>query len=324
MEDPLDRVVSGSPLLNMLYRAAFDTLLPLFLFGSIKFERRENCFSVADDVMGTFLTLRPKYLETIRGNVAQVLGIPANSQEAELLARRVARQFAYSWVDFFRFGQRPLCETLDNFETLVGDHHVREVVDSGKGAIFLTAHGGNYELGALLLKKMGLWLKMHIVYKPSRFSMAERIRDYLRQQCGVVGVPVDGLGYSTIQLLKLIREGHAVGMQGDRDFSHNGIAIPFFGREAFFPRGPWELAALTGCPVIATFFYMDDEMRFGAHFDPPIHIDGARRAREASIKGAMLHYVSTLEDLVRRHPDQWYCFYPFWDDPVRKNSTDGQ
>jgi hypothetical protein len=30
--------------------------------------------------------------------------------------------------------------------------------------------------------------------------------------------------------------------------------------------------------------------------------------------------VTILEDYVRRYPTQWYCFYPFWDDPSRKES----
>ena len=29
----------------------------------------------------------------------------------------------------------------------------------------------------------------------------------------------------------------------------------------------------------------------------------------------------TVERYVREYPDQWYCFYPFWDDPSRKELT---
>jgi KDO2-lipid IV(A) lauroyltransferase len=27
--------------------------------------------------------------------------------------------------------------------------------------------------------------------------------------------------------------------------------------------------------------------------------------------------VAVLERYVRQYPDQWYCFYPFWEDPSR-------
>jgi KDO2-lipid IV(A) lauroyltransferase len=107
-------------------------------------------------------------------------------------------------------------------------------------------------------------------------------------------------------------------MQGDRDFNLNGIAMPFFGREAHFPRGPWELAALTGCPIVTSFFYMGDDLRFRASFAPPLFVDGSRANRSSAIKEGMQKYVSSLEVLIKKHPDQWYCFYPFWDDPLRK------
>jgi KDO2-lipid IV(A) lauroyltransferase len=203
-----------------------------------------------------------------------------------------------------------------NFATLEGGEHMDRLLTGKRGAILLTAHAGNFELGGLLLKSRGL--QVHAVYKPDRFEAVERLRNRIRRQGGVVGVPVDGIGFSTLPLLKLLREGKLVGMQGDRDFSMNGLPVPFFGREVHFPRGPWELAAMTGAPVIATFFFMDADMRFHAKFFEPIHVERERTRRMASIERGMRQYVRLLEELVRANPDQWYCFYPFWDDPLRK------
>jgi KDO2-lipid IV(A) lauroyltransferase len=228
----------------------------------------------------------------------------------------VVRNHAYAWVDFFHYGQRPPETALRNFQTLEGGEHLERLVKEKTGAILLTAHAGNYELGGLLLKSLGL--DIYAVYKPDRFEAVERLRNRIRRQGGVIGVPVDGVGFSTLPLLKLLREGRLVGMQGDRDFSLNGLPFPFFGQSAHFPRGPWELAAMTGAPVIASFFFMDAERRFHARFFPPIHVAGERGRRMASIALGMQQYVLQLEALVREHPDQWYCFYPFWADPLRR------
>jgi KDO2-lipid IV(A) lauroyltransferase len=311
-------MASDSKLLNVAYGGLFASLFPLFMFAARNFERRESGFSIADDVIGAFLAIRPKYLDAVRGNVARAAGIPEHSAEADRLARRVVRQHAYSWVDFFRFGQRSPHEAEANIAEINGVHHMADILDSKTGAILLTAHAGNYELGGLLLRQSGF--KMQAVYKPDRFPAVERLRARVRKRGGVTGIPVDGIGYSTLPLLKLLKEGHIVGMQGDRDFSLNGIAIPFFGREAYFPRGPWELAALTGCPIITAFFYMGEDLRFRAYFDPPAYIDGSRPQRGQAIKDGMQKYVSSLEALIRKHPDQWCCFYPFWDDPFRKGA----
>jgi predicted LPLAT superfamily acyltransferase len=47
-------------------------------------------------------------------------------------------------------------------------------------------------------------------------------------------------------------------------------------------------------------------------------VAGERGRRMASIELGMRQYVLQLEELVREHPDQWYCFYPFWEDPLRR------
>lgn len=305
-----------SRLLDAVYSAVFGTLFPLFLLAARKFERRSRAFEIANAVVAVFMALRPKYLDAVRANVAQILGTSLRHPEVERIARQVIRNHAYAWVDFFHYGQRPPETALANFVSLEGGEYMERLAQSKGGCILLTAHAGNYELGGLLLKSLGL--EIHAVYKPDRFEAVERLRTRIRRQVGVIGVPVDGVGFSTLPLLKLLREGRLVGMQGDRDFSLNGLPIPFFGSTAYFPRGPWELAAMTGAPVIASFFFMDAELRFHAKFFEPIHVEGERSKRMASIEQGMRQYVRQLEALVRAHPDQWYCFYPFWNDPLRK------
>ncbi len=310
-----DRMQSDSKLLGLAYTAVFGTLFPLFKLAARKFKDRERGFEISDQVMTAFMELRPKYLEAVKGNTAQVLGLKLHDPKVEEMARRVVRNHAYSWVDFFRFAQRPAQEAIDLFQPGVELSNLERVIREGKGGILLTAHAGNYELGGVLLRSKKI--SVHAVYKPDRFKAVERLRGDLREAGGVVGVPVDGVGFSTLPLVKVLREGKLVGMQGDRDFSLNGLKIPFFGREAYFPRGPWELAAMTGAPILCSLFYMDTGHRFSAFFAEPIYIRAGRGERMKEIEAGMRRYVSMLEDFIRKHPDQWYCFYPFWDDPMR-------
>jgi KDO2-lipid IV(A) lauroyltransferase len=310
-----DRMQSDSRLLGLVYGAVFGSLFPLFFFAARSFARRERGHEIADQVANAFMTLRPKYLEAILANTAQVLGLRPTHPEVDRTAREMVRQHARAWVDFFWFGQRGPEAALANFASIEGPERLDEAMAEGRGAILLTAHAGNYELGGLLLRARGL--SIHAVYKQDRFEAVERLRERLRAQGGVVGLPIDGVGFSTLPLVKVLREGQLVGMQGDRDFSLNGVAVPFFGRPVPFPRGPWELAAMTGAPIVTSFFFADEAGRFHARFGEPIWIRGGRGERMAEIEAGMRAYVAGLEALIRRHPSQWYCFYPFWDDPAR-------
>jgi KDO2-lipid IV(A) lauroyltransferase len=313
-----DRMQSDSRVMDLAYGAVFGSLFPLFHFAARSFSRRERGHEIADQIANAFMLLRPKYLEAILGNTAQVLGLKPAHARVERTAHEMVRQHARAWVDFFWYGQRPVEEALAQFASLEGMDRFDAVLAEGRGAILLTAHAGNFELGGILLRSQNL--KVHAVYKPDRFAAVERLREGMRAQGGVVGIPVDGVGFSTLPLVRLLREGALVGMQGDRDFSLNGVPMPFFGRDVPFPRGPWELAAMTGAPIITSFFYTDEERRFHAHFGEPIRIGGARGERMEAIQTGMRAYVADLEALIRRHPSQWYCFYPFWDDPARHGS----
>jgi KDO2-lipid IV(A) lauroyltransferase len=310
-----DRMQSGSRVLDLLYAGVFGSLFPLFLFAARTFSRRSRGYDIADYVIHGFIRCRPKYLDAVRGNVAQVLGLREGDPRVAATALRIMKNHAYAWVDFFVFGQKPLQEGASNFAEVSGEEHFHASIAAGRGAILLTAHAGNFELGGLLLK---LWdLKVHAVYKPDRFEAVERLRDQIRREGGVVGIPVGGSGFATLPLVKVLREGGLVGMQGDRDFSMNGLPVPFFGKPAYFPRGPWELAAMTGAPVVITIFRTDEDGRFRARFFEPIRVSSERSERRASIEAGIRRYVAILEEIVREHPDQWYCFYPFWDDPLR-------
>lgn len=310
-----DRMQSDSRLLGLVYGSVFGALFPLFFFAARSFARRERGHEIADQIANAFMMLRPKYLEAILANTAQVLGLRPTHPEVERTAREMVRQHARAWVDFFFFGQRDPEVALANFASIEGPEKLDEAMAEGHGAILLTAHAGNYELGGLLLRARGLSIRA--VYKPDRFEAVERLRERLRNQGGVTGLPVDGVGFSTLPLVRVLREGQLVGMQGDRDFSMNGVEVPFFGRPVPFPRGPWELAAMTGAPIVTSFFFTDETGRFHARFGEPIWIRGGRGERMAEIEAGMRAYVAGLETLIRRHPSQWYCFYPFWDDPAR-------
>ncbi|HJU83067.1 MAG TPA: lysophospholipid acyltransferase family protein [Holophagaceae bacterium] len=314
-----DRMQGDSKLMELAYAGVFGTLFPLFLFAARTFSRRERGFEIAEQVANAFMALRPKYLDSVKGNLARITGHPEGHPEVERLAREMVRRHACAWVDFFYFGQRDPMEAIRNFDSIEGAEHLHAAVEAGRGAILLTAHAGNFELGGLLLRSGGL--EVHTVYKPDRFEAVERLRNRIRRQGGVVGIPVDGKGFSTLPLLKLLRQGKLVGMQGDRDFSLNGVRIPFFGRETYFPRGPWELAAMTGAPILTSFITLTEDQRFIARIGRPIFIRGRRGERMNEIEAGMRRYVADLEALIRRDPSQWYCFYPFWDDPARSAST---
>jgi len=88
--------------------------------------------------------------------------------------------------------------------------------------------------------------------------------------------------------------------------------LDFLGGQARFPEGPFRLATLLRCPLYALACVRD-----GAHFRIDFECLGdtqelPRRQRETWIADAMQNHANHLAERVRRHPLQWFNFYPFW------------
>ncbi|HMA17283.1 MAG TPA: hypothetical protein VKS03_02500, partial [Thermoanaerobaculia bacterium] len=89
-----------------------------------------------------------------------------------------------------------------------------------------------------------------------------------------------------------------------------------FGRDAYFPRGPFLVAMATSAIVLPAFIVRVPDGRYRAIVEAPLEIDRGRD-RESALAANIRRYVAILERYVAGHPEQWYCFYPFWEDPSR-------
>jgi len=125
---------------------------------------------------------------------------------------------------------------------------------------------------------------------------------------------------SGVPVVQALARGEILGIQCDRDFNNTGIAAEFFGRRAYFPRGPFAAAMVSGAAVLPSFI-----LRQGSRYRIVIEdeLPVARGGRHAEdLQTNVERFVRLLESYVRRYPTQWYCFYPFWDDPSRREAAD--
>jgi lauroyl/myristoyl acyltransferase len=98
-----------------------------------------------------------------------------------------------------------------------------------------------------------------------------------------------------------------VGVQGDRALGTRGdVEIPFFGRPARFPLGPFLLSSRVGVPLLPAFCVLDAQYRYRVKIAEPFT---AARGEEEAAAGA---WVAALEAIVREYPTQWFNFFDIW------------
>jgi KDO2-lipid IV(A) lauroyltransferase len=306
-------MASRNPVVRAVASAASHLWFPL-TFALARHLPRQAMSRGAFWAARLYYRLRPKYLRAARANVSRILGLPESDRSVARIAEAMVTNHFAVWLDFLHFASRSPERAARLVESVEGYSNILEARGIGRGVILLTAHLGNWEVGGLMLAEMREPLSVVLV--PDIFPGVERARRRVHERAGVREIPV-GSGFApTLAIMRALEKNGIVAMQGDRDFNNTGLAIDFFGREAYFPRGPFRMAMATGATMLPSFIVRVPDGRYRAIIEGPLPID-RDGDREAALRRNIERYVAVLERYVRQYPDQWYCFYPFWEDPSR-------
>jgi lauroyl/myristoyl acyltransferase len=278
-------------------------------------------FAGARATMAVVFFFHKKPRPAIARNLARVMGEPPRSRRVRKAVNEMIRHFAYYWVDLFRFAQLP-AEALRKL-IVGGDIRaidpLRKLRAAGERVLLLTAHIGNWELGAVMLG--GAELPLSVIYVRDEFEQAERFRSQLRRGFDVQEIPlVPGDRFSSLPILRAFTEGRIVALQGDRDFNEASVELPLFGGPAKLPTGPFLLARMTGARLYPTFIAYAPDHRFEVTLEQPIEVERTED-RDADVRRAMEKWALVLERAIRRWPTQWYNFHDVW--PVGSGESPG-
>ena len=228
-------------------------------------------------------------------------GILPSRQILDGCARKTFQYFGKYLADFIRFRKLSPAGVRDNI-SIQGLEHLEAIRASKRGAILLTAHYGNWELGGAFIASMGI--PVHAVVRPVASPALERVFQYFRERRGLKVIPLAQAGTG---ILKALKRGEAVALVGDRDFTGNGHPHSFFGRDVSLPRGAAWFAHRTGVPITMGFATRAPDDSFILRMHPPI--DPAHEPSEEAIQAKI---VAIMEDTIARDPCQWFIFDPFW------------
>lgn len=245
------------------------------------------------------MRLMPAERAAVRKTLAIVTG--ADGARLDALTARLFGEYAMCFSDLLTTNREPLPRLVRYVGTVVG----REYADGLHGAVVsVTAHLGNWDLAGRLLARDSGGIT-HVVVAPEE---ARAVEPWVRRDGdGVRFVPRSDPTVS-IGLLSALRRGERVGMQGDRALGNRGdVLVPFFGRLAPFPVGPFRLAAAGGAPVVPAFCVLGPDLRYELTVCPPLV------SRRGSEEDSLRVWVAHLERLVEARPTQWFNFFDIWD-----------
>lgn len=217
--------------------------------------------------------------------------------------------FAWTFTETMRFQEK---KGLVDWQ-LEGIDHYREL-EATSGAIILTAHMGNYDLGAYFFAEK-MHRPLHIVRVPEADEMSEahsaarRSAENLRVS---YNTSPDALA---IDLLTELREGKFVAIQGDRVVGTvSRMTTRLFEHETEIPAGPFALAMVARVPIFPLFIVRTGFRSYRVIVCRKIECLAVDRDRESAIRESVDEWSRTLQEIISRYWFQWFAFKPFMKD----------
>lgn len=251
----------------------------------------------------------------VRNNLKRILlacpGGISPGVDLSAMTREVFRNFGKYLVEFLRMDGMVNQDFIARRVKIENIDRITRALEKGKGAIIMTAHIGNWELGAVLLNMLGYPLMAVTLPHKER-----PVNDLFNHQREVHGIMVVATHNAIRKCMEQLKSNKIIAIVGDRDFTvKGGEVIDFLGAKALIPKGAAIFSKKTGAPIIPTFLIREPDGTFRLSIlepmFPPKEADEEGVPEEEAIRRIMRRYLAVIEDQIRRYPTQWLLFREF-------------
>lgn len=235
--------------------------------------------------------------------------VPGLSEpERRALALHTYRTYVREVTDLFRSMSMDR-DALREFES--PHTSLEHLTSEGRGALLVTGHLGNLELGAVLLRAV-YGMRLTVVVLPEPDPVVNAHRHEMRSAMGVETLEVRDSNDTALAIRRRLADGQVVVLVCDRALGRDRVDVDFFGRPTGFLRSPAILAYLTGAPLVPTFILRQPDGRYMGATEAPIRVPRGGDL-DANVCGAMQAVARCLQAKVAEYPHLWYQFYRYWE-----------
>ncbi len=230
--------------------------------------------------------------------------------------RQVARGM---WRHFFLVQ----CETIKALRVLQPDtwrkyikfsdddhQRLEKLLADGRGAIFLTCHFGNFEVGGMF-GRLG-YPPRYAIARPMDNPFLDRYFIRIRESVGQMMLPKLGISGDVVNFLQ---DGNIVGVLADQYGGPKGCWVDFFNRPASYHKSIALFALTAQVPIVlgsvrrAGKKPMQFVMELHGLFDPR-----EPQWQDADIRTITQWYSDRCEKMIRKAPEQYWWLHRRWKD----------
>ena len=184
---------------------------------------------------------------------------------------------------------------------------VNQVIEKGKGVIFIFGHFGNWELLGLVYEMLGI--KGIGIESPIGDVKLDGILSASRKSENIQLIP-RGNTSSAKNILKCFRNNQAFLFAFDQDIKVQSVFVDFFGKKASTAKGAAFFAQKFNVPVVSVFGARNKEGVHDYYFE--LLSESPYQNSKFEINKLTQIYTLAVEKHIRRFPNQWVWFHRRW------------
>ncbi|MEE8259808.1 MAG: lysophospholipid acyltransferase family protein [Nitrospinaceae bacterium] len=188
-----------------------------------------------------------------------------------------------------------------------GMEHFNNCMKRGKGAFFLMAHYGNWELLGVYMGYKN-FSKVSAIARKLDNPYLENFTTKLRTISGGGVIPKEG---SPLKVVRAMKKNSCVGVMMDQNGGIGGLFVDFFGKTAATPRSLALLSYSTGAAVLPLIPYPTDKGTYQPIFLPELKLEKTGD-KDKDIFRWTEEYQKVLEKIIRDRPEPWMWFHRRW------------
>jgi len=224
--------------------------------------------------------------------------------ETEAIARESFRSVCKLGIEFIRIPK--LVRNIKKYVELKNIERGTAILKSGKGAIFMVSHLGNWELMGIRVTAEGF--PLNAVARPMKNPF---LYNYIKRLRGYNGLKtIDKKGAVRI-VVKLLQANEVVCMLVDQRETQGGVEVDFFGRKASTGSFPAMLSLKYGAPIVPIHFWRGGLYKWKVEIAEPLEvIDTGNYV--ADIHANTQQFTRVVEESIRKNPGDWLWMHNRW------------
>lgn len=212
-------------------------------------------------------------------------------------------------ITFFELMYIPHC-TKDQVGSNVEIENLeicREILNEGKGFIFLTGHFGSWEMSAFSLA-IHLQMSCHVLAQPQRNPYITKWLNDAREK---FGNKVIWVGVSVRHMIEALNKGGTVCIAGDQRGPVESERINYFGVPTSYHLGTPAIILRTNSKVVVGFAIRQKDFNYKMNLTG-LDLTNLPSNPQEQIVEVERRYIQLLEESVRRYPDQYFWMHKIW------------